>query len=94
MLKSYKFRLSPTRKQAATLQWTLDRCRELYNAAFQNDGMPIVWQKSITCYDQINDLPEIKTSEKNTETSMPDIAGCVAPRGQSHQILLSQMQAR
>ena len=61
MRKSYKFRLSPTRKQAATLQWTLDRCRELYNAALseRRDAYSMVG-KSITCYDQINDLPEIK----------------------------------
>jgi len=34
-MKSYKFRLYPTRKQTETLQWTLDHCRELYNAALQ-----------------------------------------------------------
>ena len=33
MRKAYKYRLYPTRKQAETFQWTLDRCRELYNAA-------------------------------------------------------------
>ena len=31
---AYKFRLYPTRKQRDRLQETLDRCRELYNAAF------------------------------------------------------------
>jgi putative transposase len=35
VLKSCKYRLSPTRKQAEKLQLTLDRCRELYNAALQ-----------------------------------------------------------
>jgi len=33
--KAYKFRLYPTRKQIATLEWTLHRCKELYNAALQ-----------------------------------------------------------
>lgn len=33
--RTYKFRVYPTRKQAQALQWTLDRCRELYNAALQ-----------------------------------------------------------
>jgi len=33
--KAFKYRLYPTRKQAATLQRTLDLCRELYNAALQ-----------------------------------------------------------
>jgi transposase len=35
LMKSYKFRLYPTKKQVETLQWTLDRCRALYNAALQ-----------------------------------------------------------
>lgn len=34
-IKTYKFRLCPTKKQVATLEWTLDRCRELYNACLQ-----------------------------------------------------------
>lgn len=34
-IKSYKYRLSPTHKQIEKLQWTLDHCRELYNAALQ-----------------------------------------------------------
>lgn len=33
MRKAFKYRLSPTCKQAEKLQWTLDRCRELSNAA-------------------------------------------------------------
>lgn len=58
---AYKFRVSPTRKQAETLQWTLDRCRELYNAALQErrDAYRIAG-KSISYYDQANQLPEIK----------------------------------
>jgi putative transposase len=77
-MRTYKYRLSPTRKQVATLQWTLDRTRELYNAALQErrDTWNIIkrhpnfydeaWRKqatkdhSISCYDQINQLPEIK----------------------------------
>ncbi len=34
-MKSYKFRLYPTKRQVETLEWTLDRCRELYNAALE-----------------------------------------------------------
>lgn len=33
--KAYKFRLYPTKKQKGTLEWTLRRCKELYNAALQ-----------------------------------------------------------
>jgi len=34
-LKAYNYRLYPNKKQAQTLQWVLDRARELYNAALQ-----------------------------------------------------------
>ena len=37
-LKAYKYRLYPTKKQREKLQWTLDRARELYNAAIQERG--------------------------------------------------------
>jgi IS605 OrfB family transposase len=56
-----KFRLYPTRKQQERLQWTLDRARELCNAALQErrDAYRMVG-KSITYYDKANQLPEIK----------------------------------
>ena len=59
--QAYKFRLYPTRKQRERLQWTLDRARELYNAALQErrDAYRMVG-KSITYYDQAKQLPEIK----------------------------------
>jgi putative transposase len=59
--QAYTFRLYPTKKQVPTLTCTLDRCRELYNAALQErrDAYRMVG-KSITYYDQANQLPEIK----------------------------------
>jgi putative transposase len=59
--QAYKFRLYPTRKQQERLQWVLDRARELYNAALQErrDAYRMAG-KSITYYDQANQLPEIK----------------------------------
>jgi transposase len=59
--QAYKFRLYPTRKQIHTLTWTVDRCRELYNAALQErrDAYRMVG-KSINYYDQANQLPDIK----------------------------------
>lgn len=33
--KAYKFRIYPTKKQIGTLEWTLRRCKELYNAALE-----------------------------------------------------------
>jgi putative transposase len=59
--QAYKFRLYPTRTQQERLQWTLDRARELYNAALQErrDAYRMA-HKSITYYDQAHQLPEIK----------------------------------
>ena len=59
--QAYTFRLYPTRKQLQTLTWTVDRCRELYNAALQErrDAYRMAG-KHITYYDQANQLPDIK----------------------------------
>ena len=32
MIKTYKYRLYPTRKQTEKLEWTLETCRILYNS--------------------------------------------------------------
>ena len=60
--QAYKFRLYPTRSQEQALTFTLNRCREVYNAALQErrDAYRMVG-KSITYYDQANQLPEIKS---------------------------------
>lgn len=59
--KSYKFRIYPNKVTAKKLQWVLDRARELYNAALseRRDAWEYT-KKSISCFDQIKDLPEIK----------------------------------
>lgn len=69
MLKAFKYRLFPTRKQADTLQWTLDRCRELYNAGLseRRDAWKYA-HTSITCYEQMNDLPDIKDIREEYKT--------------------------
>ena len=61
MRKAYKFRLYPTKKQEAKLFWTLNRCRELYNAGLseRKDAYRMAG-KSISYYAQKRDLPEIK----------------------------------
>src|SRR5689334_7270919 len=33
--KAFKFRLFPTKKQIGALEWTLRRCKDLYNAALE-----------------------------------------------------------
>lgn len=61
VMRSYKYRMYPNKTQAEKLQWILDRCRELYNAALQEriEAYKYV-NKSITCFDQINALTEIR----------------------------------
>jgi putative transposase len=61
MMKAFKYRLYPTRKQAAVLQFTLDRNRELYNAALEERKEAYRMSKmSISYNDQSAQLPEIK----------------------------------
>src|ERR1700687_4082324 len=61
MRKTYKYRLQPNKTTEQKLQWILDRCRELYNAGLSERKDAYKYAgKSVTCYDQINDLPEIK----------------------------------
>ncbi len=63
MLKAYKYRLYPTKKQNEKVQWVLDRNRELYNAALQErrDAYRMA-QVSIGYNQQAAQLPEIKES--------------------------------
>src|SRR3989441_2254691 len=61
MRKAYKFRLYPNKQQEEKLFWTLDRCRELYNAGLQERKDAYTYAgKSISYYEQKRDLPEIK----------------------------------
>jgi putative transposase len=61
VIKTYKFRIYPTRAQQEKLEQQLALCCELYNAAVQErrDAYRIA-HKSITYIDQQNQLPEIK----------------------------------
>src|ERR1700742_1009317 len=60
-IKAFKYRIYPSRAQVITLERTLGLCCELYNAALQErrDAWRIN-RKSVSCFDQINQLPEIK----------------------------------
>ncbi|MEW6208970.1 MAG: transposase [Acidobacteriota bacterium] len=61
MLKTFKYRIYPSHAQRTRLESTLGLCCELYNAALQErrDAYRISG-KSVTCYDQISQLPDIK----------------------------------
>ncbi|WP_201390269.1 RNA-guided endonuclease TnpB family protein [Ktedonobacter sp. SOSP1-52] len=60
-MKTFKYRLFPTRKQAEKLEWTLRRCCELYNAALQERREMYKCTGKGTNYNaQANQLPEMK----------------------------------
>src|SRR6266516_6924124 len=61
MIKAFKYRFYPNQATEKKLHWTLTRCRELYNAALceRKDAYKYAG-KSISYYEQQNDLPEIK----------------------------------
>lgn len=61
MIKAFKYKLEPTKAQVAKLTWTLDRCRELYNAGLEN--RITAYRKagvSINYHSQAVSLPEVK----------------------------------
>lgn len=60
-LKTYKYRIYPSRAQQSRFEQTLDLCCELYNAALQErrDAWRVS-RKSVNYYDQQKQLPEIK----------------------------------
>ena len=66
--KTFKFRLYPNRQQRDKLTATLDVCRELYNAGLEERIGAWKNRTPVECYDQINQLPDIKAIR-------PDVAG-------------------
>lgn len=61
MIRSFKYRLSPTKAQAASLERHLSLCCELYNAALQERRD--AWQKQrirVTKFDQYKALPGLR----------------------------------
>jgi putative transposase len=61
MIKAYKYRVYPTKAQAAQLEQTLRMCRELYNAALEERIAAYKMAgKSVNYYDQANTLKEVK----------------------------------
>jgi putative transposase len=60
-LKACKYKLYPNKELAEKLQWVLDHCRELYNAALQERRDAYRMSKvSISYNQQAAQLPEIK----------------------------------
>ncbi len=71
--KAYKFRLYPTKKQIGTLEWTLRRCKELYNAALQErrDAYELCGV-SVSYGMQADQLPAIKQLREEYPASLPE----------------------
>src|SRR5215204_5456942 len=67
--KRYKFRIYPSRAQTLVLENTLELCRELYNAALKErrDAWNLN-EISISCFDQIKQLSEIKKIREDLKT--------------------------
>lgn len=65
-IKSYKFRLYPTKRQRETLSAHIAICCELYNASLQErrDAWRLE-RKSISRFDQIYQLPDIRANRQD-----------------------------
>ena len=58
-MKTFKYRLYPTKKQAEKLEWALIRCCELYNAALQEPREMFKYTGKGTTYNvQANQLSD------------------------------------
>lgn len=61
MLKAYRYRLYPNRKQKKAIDRTIELCRHLYNCGLEQRIKSYRQQKtSLTAFQQINELPGIK----------------------------------
>jgi len=59
--RAYMYRVCPNKGQTDKLTWTLDRCRELYNAALEERREAYrMCGVSVSYYDQKRQLPAIK----------------------------------
>ena len=65
-MKSYKYKLRPSRRVVETFEQTLEVCRELYNAALQErrDAWRLE-KKSISRYEQQRQVPMIKAERED-----------------------------
>ena len=63
MKKTYKYRLYPAKAHQTLLAKQLEECRWLYNHMLEHRKHAWEWYGvSLSCYDQINTLPELKKS--------------------------------
>lgn len=61
MLKAYKYRLIPTKQQAALINKHTGSCRFVYNLALEVKNYAYTTQRiNLSCFDLLNQLPELK----------------------------------
>ncbi len=61
MLKAYRFRIYPNKKQVEILDTTLNKCRLLYNAMLELRIRGHQLKRKVNYHSQQNELPGIKT---------------------------------
>jgi putative transposase len=69
VLKTFQYRLYPTREQETKMTATLDECRWLYNHFLE--GRKTAWeerQESLRLYDQLGTLPALKVDRPSLAT--------------------------
>lgn len=63
LIKTYKYKLKPTKDQELVFESWINTCRYIYNVALQERITAYqMRKKSVSKYDQYNQLPEIKKS--------------------------------
>lgn len=81
MIKSFKLRLYPSTEQEKIFEQTLTLCCELYNAALQERIEAYKLQrKSISAFDQINELPELSKVRPDIRITTTDVLSDVLRR--------------
>jgi len=81
MLKTFKYRLYPSKKQITTLNQTLEECRKLYNHLLKERKN--IWEKdkkSISCFEQCNTFKQLKTDKPNLKIVHSQVLQNVAIR--------------
>jgi putative transposase len=81
MLKTFKYRIFPSKKQISTLESTLEECRWLYNHFLSEKK--IAWEKhkkSISLYDQQANLPTLKAQRPSLSSVYSQVLQNVSVR--------------
>jgi putative transposase len=99
ILKAYKFKLYPTKKQVEAVQETLNRCRELYNAALQErrDAYEMCIKRHPNYYDeeirrQLGKQYAITYSSQSAQ--LPEVKGLRPEYGNVHSQVLQDVLRR